>query len=145
MTIRQFVRNHLKLKNLVSNLELLVKVILNKSVLVDYEYDALEYYATVHVAYGHIPSPLIWGFVANRLRFVQNANSHRECVSCNCSYLPYIHNQNECFEHWNTYADHLSNCHDCHCYNLPNAIEALEEDEDLDLDDLEELEEEDEE
>jgi len=79
--IRQFVRNHLKLKNLLSNLELLGKMILKREVLVDYEYSPNEYYSCVHVKFGHIPAPLIWKFVAYRLRYEQNAESHWECVN----------------------------------------------------------------
>lgn len=81
MKIRQFVRNHLKLKNLLSNLELLGKAIRNKSVLADYEYSPDEYYSCVHVHFGHIPAPLIWKSVAHRLNYVQNTESHWECVS----------------------------------------------------------------
>ena len=75
--IRSFVRRHLKLKNFLSNLELLMKMIFRKEI--EYENDMLlpdnqwwvittdegyfrweNYYAIIHVKFGHIPFPLIW-------------------------------------------------------------------------------------
>ena len=85
MKLREFIRSHLWLKNLLSNLELLAKTLLRFPIEVENDYFVDDYssvrtdegyfyeyvyYAIAHVKFGHIPIPLVWRIVLKYGKFV---------------------------------------------------------------------------
>ena len=94
ISIYRLFRKSYRVKHLVSNIELFIRIFILRNNIVFY--DALNhfslaesqgaltrnsFYSVVHVKLGHIPTPIIKDFLIKNIKFVYTGNNYNECVS----------------------------------------------------------------